>query len=55
MTSLWIKKSVFYILHFQYLDFINVMAYDYYWTGYNFTMDIAALESIGVAKERLLA
>ena len=32
----------------QYLDYINVMAYDYYWTGYEFTMDLEALNNLGI-------
>ena len=37
----------------QYLDYINVMAYDVFWSGYNFGMDIEALQSIGISKEHL--
>ena len=29
------------------------MAYDVYWTGYDFVMDIEALEALGIAKERI--
>ena len=28
------------------------MAYDVYWTGYDYVMDIEALEALGIAKER---
>ena len=38
--------------YFQFLDYINVMAYDVYWTGYDYVMDIEALEAIGIAKVR---
>ena len=27
------------------------MAYDVYWTGYDFVMDIEALETLGISKE----
>lgn len=36
----------------QYLDYVNVMAYDVYWTGYDFSMDIEALLALGIPKER---
>ena len=39
-------------MSFQYLDFVNVMAYDVYWTGYDFSMDIEALQALGIPKER---
>ncbi len=29
------------------------MAYDVYWTGYDFTMDIEALEALGIPKVRV--
>jgi len=38
----------------QFLDYINVMAYDVYWTGYDYVMDIEALESIGIAKSKIV-
>jgi len=38
----------------QFLDYINVMAYDVYWTGYDFVMDIEALEAIGIAKNKIV-
>ena len=28
------------------------MAYDVYWTGYDFSMDIEALQALGIPKER---
>lgn len=34
----------------QYLDAVNVMAYDYYWLGYGFDQDIAALEALGIPR-----
>ena len=30
-----------------YIDYVNVMAYDYYWTGYDFTLDLVALNELG--------
>jgi len=38
----------------QFLDYINVMAYDVYWTGYDYVMDIEALEAIGIAKSKIV-
>ena len=29
------------------------MAYDVYWTGYDYSMDIEALQALGIPKERL--
>ena len=40
------------LLVLQYLDYVNVMAYDVYWTGYDFSMDIEALQALGIPKER---
>ena len=34
----------------RYLDAVNVMSYDYYWSGYNYTMDIQGLMDLGVPK-----
>ena len=31
------------------------MAYDVYWTGYDYVMDIEALEAIGIAKVNKIA
>jgi len=38
----------------QFLDYINVMAYDVYWTGYDFVMDIEALEALGISKNKIV-
>ena len=32
------------------MDFVNVMAYDVYWTGYDFNMDIEGLQALGIPK-----
>ena len=42
------------LLVLQYLDYVNVMAYDVYWTGYDFSMDIEALQALGIPKVRQL-
>ena len=34
----------------EYMDAINIMAYDVYWEGYDWLMDIAALEELGVPR-----
>ena len=34
----------------EYMDAINIMAYDVYWGGYDWTMDITALEDLGVPR-----
>ena len=34
----------------QYLNAVNIMSYDYYWAGYNYTMDIQGLMDLGVPK-----
>ena len=46
------KNIVFMLCILQYLDYVNVMAYDVYWTGYDFSMDIEALLALGIPKER---
>ena len=34
----------------EYMDAINIMAYDVYWEGYDWMMDITALEELGVPR-----
>ena len=34
----------------EYMDAINIMAYDVYWAGYDWMMDITALEELGVPR-----
>ena len=34
----------------EYMYAINIMAYDVYWEGYDWKMDISALEELGVPK-----
>merc|ERR1712180_506268 len=36
------------------LDAVNVMAYDIYWTGYNFEMDIAGLNDAGMTNDKIV-
>jgi len=36
------------------LDAVNVMAYDVYWTGYNFEMDIAGLNEVGITNDKIV-
>ena len=43
---------LFFLCMLQHLDYVNVMAYDVYWTGYDFSMDIEALQALGIPKER---
>jgi len=38
----------------QYLDAINIMAYDYYWDGYMFDFDLMQLTSLGVPPEKMI-
>jgi len=38
---------------FPYMDAINIMAYDYYWEGYSFDMDLAILDEMGVPRVKL--
>ena len=32
------------------MDAINIMAYDVYWEGYDWKMDVSALEELGVPR-----
>ena len=34
----------------EYMDAINIMAYDVYWGGYDWPMDVSALEELGVPR-----
>ena len=34
----------------EYMDAINIMAYDVYWEGYDWKMDVSALEELGVPR-----
>ena len=43
----WMSTIVYGIEH---MDAINIMAYDVYWDGYNYMMDIEGLEEIGVPR-----
>jgi len=36
------------------LDAVNVMAYDVYWTGYNFTMDMEGLNAVGIPNSKIV-
>lgn len=36
------------------LDAINIMAYDYYWPGYTFDLDLNTLKSLGVPAEKIV-
>jgi len=38
----------------QFMDGINIMSYDYYWAGYNYTMDIQGLMELGVPKSKIV-
>jgi len=38
----------------QYMDAINIMAYDYYWNGYAYSMDIEGLLNLGVPKSKIV-
>jgi len=38
----------------EYMDAINIMAYDVYWEGYDWMMDIAALEDLGVPRSKMV-
>ena len=38
----------------QFMDGINIMSYDYYWSGYNYTMDIQGLMELGVPKSKIV-
>ena len=38
----------------QFMDGINIMSYDYYWAGYNYTMDIQGLMGLGVPKSKIV-
>ncbi|TRY69348.1 hypothetical protein TCAL_06924 [Tigriopus californicus] len=42
------------VLSHQYLDAVNVMAYDYYWPGYSFDQDIAVLEGLGIPRSKMV-
>ena len=34
----------------EYMDAINIMAYDVYWEGYDWKMDVSVLEELGVPR-----
>jgi len=36
------------------LDAINIMAYDYYWPGYTFDLDLNTLKSLGVPSDKIV-
>jgi len=36
------------------LDAINIMAYDYYWPGYTFDLDLNTLKSLGVPTDKIV-
>lgn len=38
----------------EYLDAVNVMAYDYYWLGYTFDMDVEALNNLGIPNSKIV-
>lgn len=38
----------------QYLDYVNVMCYDVYWSAYDPTADFQAIEALGVPKSKIV-
>jgi len=38
----------------EHLDAINVMAYDYYWLGYNFDLDVQSLNDLGIPNSKIV-
>jgi len=38
----------------KYLDYINIMAYDVYWSGYDVAADIEALQGLGIPKRKIV-
>ncbi len=38
----------------EYLDALNIMAYDYYWEDYVFDMDVYLLDTVGVPRVSIL-
>ncbi len=43
-------KSVLSASH-EYLDAVNIMAYDVYWSGYDVLQDISDIEALGLKPE----